>query len=254
MTIKVASFDDIMAARHEWNALVSSMRFPSIFLTWEWITSWIRHFGQVYRLLVLFVYDGSRLSAILPFSQRFMRLEDGVFRTRVITICGGIELYPDHMDIICSKEDDAEAYLREIFRYLMDEYTAWDTMYLPFLAENGDLTAFLPTIERQIDLRLNSSLRSPYVTLDKDINEYLSANMNQKRRHELRRQRRVLYEKEKAKFHRIKDAAELDKYLDHLFVLHTARKNDTQVRSTFAGNSIISFHRETALCFQEKDG
>ncbi len=252
MNIKIASHDDIVAAREEWNALVSSMRFPSVFLTWEWIYTWIRHFGNAYNLMVIFVYDGERLSAILPLVQRSMKLEDGVFRTEVITICGCLELYPDHLDIICSKEKDAYQYLQEIFRFFTEDCSSWDTMYLPFLAENGNLTAFLPTVQGRVNLRCNHFIRAPYVPLDKDIDAYLAENMSQKRRHELRRQKRVLYEKEKASFHTIQDIAELDRYLDYLFTLHTARKRDAHVSSTFADTAVVDFHRDVAQLFQER--
>ncbi len=250
MVVKIAPYAEIEASRKEWNSLVSAMHLPSVFLTWDWITTWIEHFGHHYNLLILFVHDEDKLTAIFPLAERTMRLEDGVIPTRTITMCGALELYPDHLDLICSNREKAHKSLKAIFDFLSRAYRKWDTISLPYLSSTGHLASYLSSMKcRDMTTRFEGKTWAPYITLDGGVNAFLAQNFNNKRRHELRRQSRVLYEDRKATFRSITDSKQIDEAIGHLVRLHLARKDDIDVTSTFATSALVEFHREVASRF-----
>src|ERR1700690_4643 len=139
--IRIATIEEVYNSREIWNHLVTSMKLPSVFLTWEWITTWLKHFGKLYSPVIIFIYDQSDLKAIIPLSQRSMKLRSKPLNAQVISYCGSIELYPDHLDIICA-QDNADAYAQEAVNFLLNTYNQWDVMYLPFLAADGYLDKY----------------------------------------------------------------------------------------------------------------
>lgn len=67
MKIVVADINHVYNVKDEWNnILVHSMEMPNIFLTWEWVTTWIEHFGNAYDTLILMGYEDKQLVSILP--------------------------------------------------------------------------------------------------------------------------------------------------------------------------------------------
>jgi len=253
MELKIASKADIEHAQKEWNALVESMRVPSIFLTWEWVVTWIKHFGVVYDKLVLFVYQDQKLVAIMPLAVCTKRLENGIQKLKVLSFCGSIELFPDYLDIICSKDDDAVQYIECIFNFLLTTYKDWDMMYLGFLLTDSALLKYVQSKNFRLLKIKDSEIIAPYIPEIKDIDTFLTERMNQKRRHELRRQKRVLYEKKGVSIKKIDNEADLTRYVDDLFRLHKIRKDHIQVDSTFIDDTIMSFHREIAQKFLQID-
>ncbi len=55
------------ALKDEWNELLKSSRFDTIFLTWEWQTTWWQHLGRTRGpLFILAGRDAGRLAAVIP--------------------------------------------------------------------------------------------------------------------------------------------------------------------------------------------
>lgn len=50
----------------KWNELVLNSMHPNIFLTWEWVSTWVKWFGCNKRIKIIEVWDGPQLIGILP--------------------------------------------------------------------------------------------------------------------------------------------------------------------------------------------
>ena len=90
----------------------------------------------------MFIFHESEIVAILPLAQRKIKLEDGLLKVKGITLCGTIELYPDHLDIICASEDNAALYIKKVFNFLKYEYREWDILQLTYIAGGGNLASW----------------------------------------------------------------------------------------------------------------
>lgn len=91
------------ALRDEWNGLLSRSRFNTIFLTWEWQTTWWQHLGRSRGpLYILAVREAGRLVAILPLYLQ----EDG---GQVFQVVGCIEV-SDYLDMIIEAGREEEVY------------------------------------------------------------------------------------------------------------------------------------------------
>lgn len=227
------------------------MALPTVFLSWEWITGWIKHFGKHYNILVLFVFDQSELRAILPLAQRAIRLEDGFLRVNTITLCGSIELYPDHLDIICNREDNANIYIKQLFYFLTHEYQEWDILQFAFLAGKGDLSSWFQCANNGHKVKLSNKTISPCLSMETDFDSFFKKNMKRKKRYNLNRERKILIEEHNVKLRKIERLEELKKGLEDLFRLHRVRAQQKGITSTFEGDKIYNFHREISKIFLE---
>lgn len=249
MEIRIAEKEEIMSSRNKWNSIVKSMQSPTIFLTWEWIITWLNHFGKYYEPIILFIYDEAELAAIFPLARRSIRLPGGFLKLKTISICGSMELYPNHLDIIC-KEGKAVLYIRKAFEFLASEYTDWDVLHLAFLSEKGYLSSYLrsPCNNEEHKIQLVCTTVSPYISTKGDLKTYLN-NFSGKKRYNLNREKKNLFQAHNVTFQCVETIEDLNQGLNDLFRLHKKRAEDKRIKSTFDGVEILDFHREIARIF-----
>lgn len=250
LEIKLATKEDIGKSRESWNSLVSSMRLPTIFLTWEWITTWLKHFGKQYILFVLFIYDDCELKAIVPLAKRSLIFKNKLIKVNVITFCGCLELYPDHLDIICSA-DDTNNYAIIILDYFLYEYKDWDVMYLPYIADNGCLESSLKLSNNSFRLIKSDDTIAPFINLENGIDSCL-AEMDRKKRYNLNRESKLLFDKN-ISFSVVNSEYDLEYGLNELFELHKERAGNKNIISAFYRDDIMNFHKEISKIFLELD-
>lgn len=250
LKIKIASSEEINNSKKRWNDLVKSMKFPTVFLTWEWITTWLKHFGKDYESFILFIYEGTNIVAIVPLAQRTMKLKNGFLKVKILSFCGSMELYPNYIDIIC-KDEKVDVYIEKIFEFFTHDYTAWDVLNLAFLTKEGHLSSWIQSSYKKHKIRLLGKTVAPFISIsNNDLNTFLKG-FNRKKRHELNREKRILFDSKNVTFHRIKTKDEQEQGLETLFQLHKARSKEKRITSTFAGSSILNFHRAIARIFLE---
>ena len=244
--VSVATPEQVRGARDEWNALVQRMRHPVVFLSWEWITSWMDTVAQERAALILFVREPEgRLVAILPLARWRGAVEGMPLPVTALTICGSMECYPDHLDIVCAADSDGHRLLDACFEHLRRSKLLESVLYFPFLAGHGFLATYLSGAATT-RLRVNSlgDLPSPCVDLRGGYAAYLAA-MGKKKRYNLNRERKILCEENAVTFARI-PAGESKGAIESLFDLHERRARDKSMASTFKGSSIVGFHQALA--------
>lgn len=249
-TVKIASIDEFRASRDKWNELVMSMKAPSVFCAWEWVFTWWERFGKLYEPVILFVYKDATLVGILPLASRYTAFRDGLITGRILSYCGSMELYPDHLDIISGEECAGRA-LEAIVTFLTANYTDWDVLHLSNLTEDGWLVPWLKKRDLRFDIQ--KATVSPFISLTGGFDEYMK-RFGKKNRHNMTRLRNRLRQTYGVEY-KICDnskAFEIESVLKDLFELHQLRKQETQTKSTFRGQEIIEFHRSLAARFADK--
>ena len=246
-TVKVASLAEFENHKEQWNALVHSMRYPSIFASWEWIRTWWQHFARDTELVNLFIYTHSsnELVGILPLFLQHTHLNKDWHSGRVLQYAGSSHLYPDHLDIICA-EQNAQACLQAVFDFLFDtaQQQPWDILYLPYLADNSCLLNWLTnTTNLPIKFNIQQTSAAPYIVMTDTTFEQYMERFNSKQRYNIRSRQKKLNSQHNVQYLSCKPD-DLHKGLDILFALHAHRADQKDIESSFRSESIIDFHHD----------
>ena len=104
------------ALREEWTALLAASSADGIFLTWEWLWTWWRHFGRGRRLALLTVRREGELIAVAPLALG-MRRTHRLVPFRALEFLGTGSVGSDYLDIAARRGDEVEA-LNAVARHL----------------------------------------------------------------------------------------------------------------------------------------
>jgi len=236
---RIASPDEFRDNRDAWDRLASSMHFPTIFCTWEWIYTWWEHFGRQHELAVVFIHDGEELKGVLPLFAYRAVLKGGWLTGRVLSYAGTTEVYPDHLDVICA-EHDAAACMEAVERLLSAGYRAWDVLQLPLITADSALAEWTRSRGFSFKAAIIQTSVAPYIPLTEDFEKYIG-KLDKKTRYNIRSRRKKLYEQHQIKYLAC-TAGEEKAGLDALFALHELRARKKGIDSTFEGGKIRAFH------------
>jgi hypothetical protein len=81
----------------KWNELVLNSMHPNIFLTWEWLSVWVKWFGYNNRLKIIEIWDGLRLIGILPLYMGSIELFPKISVKGLKYIGDGDVVFPDFL-------------------------------------------------------------------------------------------------------------------------------------------------------------
>jgi CelD/BcsL family acetyltransferase involved in cellulose biosynthesis len=215
-------WDAFVGLRGEWNRLLGHSGADSVFLTWEWIHTWLDCGARRWQPLIVVVRDADgAVVGIAPFYLARYRL-GGLLPVRVLRLAGDFPTGAEYGDLIVLRERDAEV-CAAIGRALRAVRNRWDVIWMPNVAGwSGALER-----ARQVAAAGSLSLRTRPITLGHielpatlgDYENTLSAN----RRQQIRRKRRNLLKEPGVELSSPSDAAGLDGALQELFRLHHAR-------------------------------
>lgn len=124
------------AIRSTWNPLLDNCAFPNIFLTWEWLNSWIECFlGNAKDLFIITVYDGAELVAAAPWCVH--RLGNKIFGLNQIEFLCTPETGSDYLDVVIKKGKEKEV-VQYIYEFLLkDAFRRWGRIWLHDIPSNS---------------------------------------------------------------------------------------------------------------------
>lgn len=173
------------ALKPEWNDLVRRSCSDTLFLTWEWQSTWWKHLGEGSLLLLGFrAGDDGRLIGIAPLFRTLG--DDG----QAILNLNGCRDVSDYLDLIVERGQEDIVY-DALLDYLGNEVSAWDlvdfcnipqaSMTFVRLRELAEARGYQTLVEVE-DV-------CPIVDLPATWDEYLMM-LDKKQRHEIRRKLR----------------------------------------------------------------
>src|SRR5215469_1274348 len=100
LTVRVyRTLEELTTIRSEWEQLLAAYPLASTFSTWEWLSCWWRHFARHRKLLVIGVFDSTKmLIGLAPFA---ISRENygGVRMLRVLRLMGDGSFDSDNLDM-----------------------------------------------------------------------------------------------------------------------------------------------------------
>ncbi|RME66464.1 MAG: GNAT family N-acetyltransferase [Caldilineae bacterium] len=177
----------------EWNDLLAHSRFDTIFMTYEWQTTWWRELGQGELWILAFREPAQgTLVGIAPLFLARMdtdRQPDAL----VFHVVGCTEV-SDYIDVIVRRGYEGQVYTSLCAWLQSEEAPAWDVFDLCNLPEDSLSYTLLPRIAEAcgLEAEVRQEDVAPYIPLPRRYEEYLAQQVEKKQRHEIRRkQRRV---------------------------------------------------------------
>jgi len=251
---RIADGRSLEALEPEWRTLLEASRADCVFLTWEWVTAWWRHFGVGRALWVLVARDGSgTLQGIAPLFLDRMAAAPGL-RVRALTWIGlGGPLAPDYLDIIAPENRERAA--AEAFLAWLDAHAPeWDVVYGRQIADDSTGMAQLrvEAVRRGYWVVQGVSQEARYASLPSRMEQYEKECLGQKSRHTLRTDRNRIGREGKLLFADLAREWPPERCIAALAELHGARGQMLERGSAFERPGYRAFHEEFARLAAER--
>ena len=231
--------------REEWNSLLEKSVTNEIFLLWEWMYSWWDVFKNGSRALYLLRGKNS-LGETIGIAPFYLQKQTGIgnLRRNIVRFCSSLETYPDHLDIIATKEYE-HSFPEAVLNYLIQHDQDWDLMRLDGVHENAMIKKCLSSArpgQNGVLMTSIPSARCPYLVMDNTFEGYLKS-FSPKKRQTLLRKRKILMNREKAQMKTVHSDEEPEKHIQELFALHEERARRKGIKTSFVGEDLYRFHK-----------
>ena len=211
------------ALEPEWNALVRRSRFNSIFLTYEWQTTWWEALGQGDLWIVaLRCPRSAQLVGIAPL---FLHTLAG--GRRQFNLVGCVEV-SDYLDLIAAKGWEEAVYTSLLAWLQSPEAPPWESWVLCNLPEASTTYQTLPELAAASGLRAEVTQEdtAPQFHLPLRYEAYLQDQLDKKQRHELRRKQRRAERETRCDFYYVGAGQSLEAEIDDFVALQRASRAD----------------------------
>ncbi|MEX1018316.1 MAG: GNAT family N-acetyltransferase [Litorilinea sp.] len=215
------------ALEGEWNALLARSRFNTVFLTYEWQTTWWEYLGTGELWIVALRHpETQELVGIVPLYLAIP--EKGKWAgKRKLNLVGCIEV-SDYLDIIAAKGWESEVFAALRAWLCSHEAPAWDVLDLCNLPQDSLTYTDLPPLLEEAGLQVAISKEdvAPQFVLPAHYETYLQEQVDKKQRHEIRRKQRRAERETEVGFYVVDESHNLDAEMDDFAVLQRASRED----------------------------
>jgi len=183
------------ALKPEWNDLVHRTCCDTLFLTWEWQSTWWKHLGEGNLLLLGFrAEDDGRLIGIAPLFQA--QTDEG---SSVLYLIGCRDV-SDYLDLIIEVGQE-EAVYRVLLDYLENEMPDWDLVDMCNIPEGSQTFVRLLELAQARGYQALVEVEDvcPIIDLPPTWDDYLMS-LDKKQRHEVRRKLRKAEDEADSRF------------------------------------------------------
>jgi len=249
----VKEADDFQGLRKKWDVLLkNNLLGDNVFLTWEWLFTWWKHFGEGRKPLVLLVEDEDKIVAIAPLMLSKYKLP--AFGTiKKVEFLGA--RHSDYNNFIVLKRE-AEC-LRLIIDYLMDTIADWDWIELKEIPETAENANCLETLfsysPSKLKLKKHVCNICPYVSLPNSVDLLMKA-LSKNMRQNLNKYLRKINEKHHVELKRYDEAGFSVEEAMKLFIkLNEKRWESEGLLGSFKSreDSFRNFHMDVAGLFAD---
>ncbi len=236
--------DGFWALKPEWNELVHRSRSDTLFLTWEWQSTWWRHLGEGRLLLLGFhAEDDGRLVGIAPLF--FCDQPDGVVAIHQV----GCRDVSDYLDLIVEKGQEDAVYAA-FLEYLEQEAPPWDVMDLCNLPPQSLAPSSLRDLAQARGYQTLVEVEDvcPIIELPETWDGYLGT-LSKKQRHEVRRKLRKADTEADTRFVVVGPDHDLESAMQTFIDLH---QKSTPEKDQFMDPTMQEFFFEVSQALQQQ--
>jgi CelD/BcsL family acetyltransferase involved in cellulose biosynthesis len=237
-------WEQVETLEPEWNSLLVTSKANTIFLTWEWISTWAKAGGKMNPPFVICVRDvAGNLVGIAPFYMSKLRLSN-IIPYRTLRIMADVATGAEYPDLIVSPQAEQEV-TRIMIDTLVRSRSRWDCLWLPNVASwtgaegrllNPCHEAGLVSRARPCDFGV--------VELPDNMNAYLRA-LSSNKRQQLRAETKRISRRTAVSIKRCEMAGQIPRFLEALFDLHHRRWKTREEEGSFRRKpQLVEFYKQ----------
>ena len=237
----VRDYQFVRQLRAEWNDLLAVSCCNNIFLTWEWVYSYLEAYAEVCEpyIVVVRAKDGS-LRGLAPFVRVKSRVAGLIPHARLEF--AGRAISSDYLDIVVRK-GEAEAIYDLIFKHLLlRRKTDFDTICLNEVLESSSLAQYLSGPVGRCQIRVTRELQCPFISLPATP-QALLGGLSKKKASNVRYYSRYIFERLGGAFGVVQDGDCLGESVDKFIELHLNRWHDPSQPQHYTNPRVKGFTR-----------
>jgi CelD/BcsL family acetyltransferase involved in cellulose biosynthesis len=244
--VTALTFDEFLDSRTEWNSALQQSLDNHIFLTWEWLSCWWKHYGKRRDFILVMIKDGDRILAAAP----LMNTEYNLFGIKLKKIEFIGTPASDYQSFLLTAKKPE--YARTMINYSTSITPDWDCLEFEEVATDSETASILSTIsEKPFKLEEDVSALCPYITLSSNFEDYFK-QLGSNWRRNMRRWEKKMKQDFKVEFELCDNVDTVDDAMMTFFNLHQKRWQSKAQQGAFADKTFCDFHRDVAKCFAEK--
>jgi CelD/BcsL family acetyltransferase involved in cellulose biosynthesis len=219
-----------------WNDTLQRSAANVVFLTWEWLSTWLNHFGTGRALVVVVVRNGGEIAGIAPLIKE---RREGFIRLGTIGVAT-----LDYEDWILTDAAEKSKTVTAILNAVEKE-GGWDYFQFNRIPED---TGTLPLITRGLDQqkwrwRSKPSEQSPYVPVEGNWDQYWASLSSRLRKNIARSERKLVEEHPPVMFREATIASDIRSFMTDLFAFHRERRlAEGGIEGPFASEQMRDFY------------
>lgn len=237
---RITTTEAFRALEPEWNTLLAQSRADCVFLTWEWLFTWWKHFHPGRELSILAVRDGAALVGLAPFILRKTRIAGLEFKS--LEFLGNSTVGSDYLDVIVDRARRVEV-LEALAAYVDTTGIRLDLAQMA--RHDADALTMAAALSgsgwRRIEIQTHVC---PFIRIGGHTWDAYLETLGRAHRANLRRRLRQTGGKFDVTFVRAETADERRSALETLIRLHLARWRERGVSEAFATRALVAFHDE----------
>jgi CelD/BcsL family acetyltransferase involved in cellulose biosynthesis len=239
------SFEDFLDSKDLWEDALRRSLDNHIFQTWEWLSTWWRHYGDKRRSFLIVVTEGKKILAAAP----LMYTTYNLLGLRIRKMECLADPAADYHTFLLTKE--RPECVRLIMNYAEREAADWDFIELSEIPQNSETARLLAFLGPKFNFKWRVQNRCPYVTLPIKFEDYFQ-RLGFNLRRNLRKYERRAQKDYKVDFRICSDKEEIKRDMETFFVLHQKRWQSKGQTGAFSDRKFRDFHLDIAACFAER--
>lgn len=240
------TFDDFLNYKTEWADALQRSGDNHVFLTWEWLSTWWKHFGGERALRLTAVSHDEKLIGAAPLMSSKYSLA-GV-RLRKVEFIGSPSADYQTFLLVDKKPECASL----MVEYARSQGSSWDCMEFAEIPEDSETIGLLRgCLGEKLKFEERTVNICPFITLPSKFEEYFQGLGSNWRRN-MRRWEKHLKSEFKVDYVVQKNIDELKGSMATFFDLHQKKWASEKCPGVFFQNEIRDFHQEVARSFAEK--
>lgn len=251
LTVRVVTdSEEFKSLRETWDSLLAKSSDNNAYLTWEWLLTWWKHYGEGKRLNILLIEEGGRIIGILP----LMRVNYGKFPVSLDVLENISSMDPDYSGVILTerKQDCVAALLS----YLEERINSGGiTFRLSRIAEDSEFLNLMrkqyPSLPKSLSLYERALTPCPYILLPLTWDEYL-ASFSSKTRNTLRRKLKLLAKEHNIEFRKCSPDDDIPRNVNTFCELHQRGWQNRGLSGFLLVAKMRELHQDVANLFSGK--
>lgn len=255
---EINGINQFFELRHKWNRVLERSKDSNPFLTWEFLSTYWKHFGKNKKLRILCIENENKIIAIAPLRQSRYNFAGSLSYNVIEPLALGAADYTGL--ILAEREADC---LKLFLNYLV-ENDDWDFIYLYDLPGTSIIPELLPKVCETISPKFEfiEGVVCPYISLPESMNVFIKG-LDGKFKKNLRRCTKNLQrDYQRVELKRYDEFSSVEEAMNIYFELHQkrwklkgkpgvyyAQKNcdfDLDLSKVFANNDWLALYFLTA--------